>query len=83
MCYTIGMKLPIPPTIPASIDPAPWDIYWAEVKRFEKHKENAKYSNYRKQYYAKKTEQRQIAKLKELVAKYPDHARQFVSEDLQ
>ena len=77
------MKQPVMPTRAASLAPDEWDRYWSEVKRYEKYLENRKYADYRKDYYKKKIEQRQIEKMKTFMLKYPDEARQFVAEHLQ
>lgn len=72
------MELPTIPTVPASIDPEPWEVYWQEVAKYEAWQETQRRKEYRRKYYAKKTQLRQIAKMKELMGKYPDEAKAFL-----
>lgn len=72
------MKQPIMPSTPASETPELWDIFWEQNRLYEKHLENVKYADYRRAYYKKRTEQRQIAKMKVLMEKYPAEAKAFL-----
>lgn len=72
------MKQPKMPSTPAIETPELWDAYWDQIKRYEKYLENVKYAEYRSNYYKKRTEQRQIAKMHELMDKYPKDAKAHV-----
>lgn len=71
---------PTMPTTRAIDDPDSWDHYWSERQRYETHLKNKERAPYRQAYYAKRTEQRQIEKMKELMVKYPTEARDFLVE---
>lgn len=77
------MRPPIMPTTRAEDDPDAWDKFWADQKTFELWRRNELNREYRQKYYAQKTKERQIAKMKNLMYKYPDFARQFYEEELQ
>ena len=72
------MKQPIMPSTPASETPELWDIFWEQNRLYEKHLENVKYTDYRRAYYKKRTEQRQIAKMHELMDKYSNEAKTHI-----
>ena len=73
------MNRPPMPTLTAAEAPKEWDQYWIDMGVYYKWCMNQDQKEYRKRYYAKKTEQRQILKLQELMNKYPYEVQQFLS----
>lgn len=71
------MKPPIMPSTPARETPELWDKYWDDYHIYELWERDQKQKLYRKNYYAEKTRQRQIVKMKELIDKYYDEAKEY------
>ena len=68
----------------AEQDPEAWRRYWdrtANLPAYVPTQSRKDYiKNYHKEYYGKKTEARQLRKLRELMDKYPEQARQYLAE---
>ena len=58
--------------------PDEWREYWRQIELYEAWEKNEKNRLYRKRYYAEKTKQRQIAKMKELMKRYTHEARKYM-----
>ncbi len=71
------MQEPTMPTTDAAESPELWEQYWNDLNLYELWHKNEKAIAYRKGYYLKKTEKRQIEKMKQLMEKYPDDAIRF------
>jgi len=52
-----------------------WDNYWRNVKNIHKQMSKEDRRAYNKAYYARRKQAKEIVKMKELMAKYPDEAR--------